>query len=72
MPKDTTARTPIQAQLDATTVRFRRAEDVVAARRLELHDAIVDATAELSYSEIARRTGYTREYVAKICGAAGH
>ena len=37
-------------------------------RRQELHDAIRAAVdpERLSISEVARRTGYTREYVAKI------
>jgi hypothetical protein len=55
--------------LERATRAFRRAEQVASERRKELHNAIVEAVAGgMSKSEAARRTGYTREYVAKIVG----
>ena len=38
--------------------------------RAELHAAIAEVVAGggVTISEVARRTGYTREYVSKICG----
>lgn len=55
--------------LEQATRAFRRAEDVLNRRRAELHAAIAQAVTDgMSKSEVARRTGYTREYVAKICG----
>jgi hypothetical protein len=68
MPSRDTPRTPEEAELEAATTRFRRAEQVMKERRQELHDAIRAAVdpERLSISEVARRTGYTREYVAKI------
>lgn len=59
------------ATLEDATRAFRRAEDVLQKRRTELHAAIAEAVARgMSKSEAARRTGYTREYVAQICGPA--
>lgn len=48
---------------------FHRANDNAKRRRAELHDAVIDAVLLLGMtkSEAARISGYTREYVAKIC-----
>lgn len=55
--------------LEQATRAFRRAEETLNKRRAELHNAITQAVASgMSKSEAARRTGYTREYVAKIVG----
>lgn len=54
--------------LDEAAKAYRRAETVLNQRRDELHRAIVDAVAGgMSKSEAARRSGYTREYVTKLC-----
>jgi len=69
MPTRDTPRTPEEAELEAATARFRRAEQAMKDRRKELHAAIRAAIGpDLTISEVARRTGYTREYVAKILG----
>lgn len=53
--------------LEQATRAFRRAEEALKRRRKALHEVIA-ATVEsgISKSEVGRRTGYTREYVAKI------
>jgi len=67
MPTRDTPRKPEEAELEAATTRFRRAEQAMKDRRAELHAAIRAAVSpDLTISEIARRTGYTREYVSKI------
>lgn len=67
MPTRDTPQKPEVAELEAATTRFRRAEQVMQERRKELHAAIRAAISpDLTISEVARRTGYTREYVSKI------
>jgi hypothetical protein len=52
--------------------KFRNAETAMKRRRDELFEkirtAFVEADGELSKSEIARITGYTREHIARILG----
>lgn len=54
--------------LARTAKAFRRAEAKLEEQRRTLHEQIV-ATVKRGQtkSEVARRTGYTREYVARIC-----
>jgi hypothetical protein len=67
MPTRDTPQKPEAAELEAATARFRRAEQAMQERRKELHAAIRAAISpDLTISEVARRTGYTREYVSKI------
>ena len=59
----------VASTLEDAARAFRRAEETLRKRRVELHSAIAEAVAGgMSKSEAARRTGYTREYVAKILG----
>jgi hypothetical protein len=48
---------------------YHRANETMKKRRHELHEAVVDSVLLLgmSKSEAARISGYTREYVAKLC-----
>jgi hypothetical protein len=56
------------AALQQATKAFRLAEKKLDEHRAFLHRLIaVAVTAGVSKSEVARRTGYTREYVARIC-----
>ena len=60
---------PDTKTLEDAARAFQRARATLARRREELHAAIAQAVASgMSKSEVARRTGYTREYVAKIVG----
>lgn len=55
------------AVLDRATRAFRRTEETYERQRRELWEAILAAEARgMSKSEIARRTGYTREYVTEL------
>ncbi len=54
-------------ELIAASRAFERAKAVLDRRRAELHARIVVAAqAEITKSQIARDTGYTREYVTKL------
>lgn len=55
--------------LDGVAKAFHRLDRQLDDQRKALHAAMIAATeAGASKSEIARRAGYTREYVAKIVG----
>lgn len=47
----------------------QRAKQAFEDRRAELHAAVVESVTKfgMSKSEAARISGYTREYVAKLC-----
>lgn len=55
------------AVLDRAARAFRRTEETYERQRAELWEAIVAADVRgMSKSEIARRAGYTREYVTDL------
>ncbi len=55
--------------LDKIARSYRRAKATLAERRADLHQAVISSVTlhGMSKSEAARLSGYTREYVAKIC-----
>jgi len=57
------------SDLDKVAKAHQRAKRTYEDRRAELHTAIVESVTRLgmSKSEAARISGYTREYVAKLC-----
>jgi CRP-like cAMP-binding protein len=56
------------AALEQAAKAFHRAEQKLDEQRGVLHHAIVEAVDKgVTKSEAARRTGYTREYVTRIC-----
>lgn len=69
---DTTEITDAAARardLQAVARAYHRANDTAKRRRDELHEAIIDSVLLLGMtkSEAGRISGYTREYVAKLC-----
>lgn len=57
------------ADLQRAARAYQRANDVAKRKRSDLHEAIVEAVLLLGMtkSEAARISGYTREYVTKLC-----
>jgi CRP-like cAMP-binding protein len=58
-------------QLAAALRAFKRAENVLTSRRLELFEAIGQAVVErgVKQQDVVKQTGYTREHVRRICKA---
>jgi len=65
-------KTPEALSLDEAAKSFQRVEAQLEKQRAALHAAIVAAVRSgMSKSEVGRRAGYTREYVASLVEKAG-
>lgn len=59
-------------ELEEAAKDYQRAEKrLTAARKALLEKVVAAATSDLSQSEVARLSGYTREHVRRLWRAAG-
>lgn len=60
----------LEARMRKSATRFKRTKDAYEAARTELNALIIEADAAgVGPSELARITGFTREWVAKVVAA---